>query len=389
MRIRILGHSLPGKAVSAQMLVIFLLILFVSLIKYIRWSFKEDADIMLGKFFKIVLKKLPESDFDTLIMRGKLLHRYRHTSADAQRIIEEIVEFGEKNFSPEGKEILNDTVTLFIKERDKGFIHSKALLIKNVLNYSNYEIFRHYVLYSSENKNQKNYFKYFVSFVGDIVLSIPVFLFIRHPSYLAIILNVFSVIASIIMYKLLDKHLVAFSILSVLAHWIASFLIVAMSPLYLFRRLSRGWFIGPIILLIFFAIVGFWITQEVWKYTDYEKRNVSTFIAHNKLAFAFEIKYMPKLRYATLWLICILTIFGTILTYAAIYRKLLNNLLYYCILLSMSIYLGTGYFSVDAIGLSSVEHMYFLSEALMAFILNTFYIAYIANLMFMQKSKQK
>lgn len=195
MRIRIFGHTLTGKTLSTQMLAILGIIIFASLIKYIRWSFREEVDIELGKFFKIVLKKLPESDFDNLIMRGKLLHRYRHTSADAQRIIKDIVEFGEKNFSPEGKEVLNDTVPLFIKERNKGFVHSRALSIKNVLNYSNYEIFRHYVLHSSENNNQKNYFKYFVSFMGDIILSIPVFLFIRHPSYPAIALNVFSVIS--------------------------------------------------------------------------------------------------------------------------------------------------------------------------------------------------
>ena len=389
MKIRILGHTMTGIAFLTRAFIFLGVVLFIGIIKYIRWGFKEEADIELGKFFKMVLNKLPETDFDSLIMRGKLLSRYRHTSTDAQRIIREIVEFGEKNFTREGKEVLNSTVPLFIDELDKGFAHSKAISIKDVLNYSNYEIFRHYVLSISGNDDQKNSKKYWVSIIVDIILFIPFVIFAWRPSYFAIVLNILSVIASIAMYKLLDKHLVAFSILSVLVHWLASFTIIAMSPLYLFRRLSKGWFIGPILFLIFFAMVGFWIAQEIWKYTDYEKRNINTFIAHNKFPFVLEIKYMPKIRYIALWLICVSTIFGTILTYAAIYRKLLNNLLYYCLLLSMSIYLGTGYFSVDSIGLDSVEHMYLLSEAMVAFLLNTFYIAYIANLMFMHNSKQK
>ena len=128
------------------------------------------------------------------------------------------------------------------------------------------------------------------------------------------------------------------------------------------------------------------MAHKIWTKTDYEKRKVNTFIAHDKILFIFEIKIMPKIRYVILWMICVFTIFCTIMMYAVMYHKLFYNTLLYCTFLSVSTYLGAGYFSLGSIGLDSVESIYLLSETTISFLLNTFYIAYIVNLMYSQKS---
>lgn len=249
------------------------------------------------------------------------------------------------------------------------------------------EILRHHLMFSCGNKPISKAKKWYISFLIDVVLYIPSFIFFYRPSNLTVILNICSVIAAIYTYQLFQRKLVPFSIVHVSVHWMAALIITAFSPHFLFRRALKNWFLWPIISLLFFAMVGIWIAHKIWTKTDYEKRKVNTFIAHDKILFVFEIKIMPKIRYIILWMICVFTIFCAIMMYATMYHQLFHNTLAYCMFLSVSTYLGAGYFSLDSIGVDSVESIYLLSETAISFLLNTFYIAYFANLVFSQKSE--
>ena len=269
------------------------------------------------------------------------------------------------------------------------FVEYRLHIILRRANFSNYEIFRHYIYYSWINDEARSGKNCWLSHILDIIIFIPSCLFVICPSDILIPFIILAVIGSIYLYKT-QKKIIPFSIFTLVVNWVLSFFIVSVSPIFLFNHSSsREWFVWPIIFLLFFAIMGLWITHEIWLYTDYEKRPPNTFIAHVKILFTFEVKYMSIIRYASLWLIFLFTIMCTILTYAAIYNKILDNMLLYCVFLSMSIYLGVGYFSLDSITLTSLENVYFLSEATISFLLNTFFLIYIANLMFEAMSKQK
>ncbi len=385
MKISILGHTMSAITFLTRVSFVVVIILIVIAIKLLIWIDKENADLKLGKFFSIVLKALPDEDLNSIIINGKFLKMYKHRQKDVWRIIEEIVEFGEKNFSDAGKEILTKTVALFMKEINLPFKPPHALSIKAAMDMRTYEMFRHYMLFSFENKSLKK-MNIWVS-VLDSILFLPSIMFLYSPSKFFLMLNICSVIASIYFYQLFHRRNTPFSIAYVALHWIMVLLITAISPYFLFRRALKNWFWWPIASMFFLAIVGLWIASKMIEKTDYEKRNRNTFISHGKIQFIFELKFLSKIRYIILWMMCIFTIFCTVLMYASIYKKLFHNTLLYCLFLSASTYLGTGYFSLDSIKLDSVESIYLLSEAIAAFLLNTFYLAYIANLMFSQKSK--
>lgn len=386
MKIRILGHTISAITFILGSSIVAVVIMLIITVKMLVWVSKEDNDIRLGKFFSIVLKALPDEDLDAIVMRGKFLEMYKHRQKDVWRIIKEIVRYGEENFSDNGKHILNSTVPQFLEEIDKACKPSHALSIKEAMNMRANEILRHHLMFSLGNRPISRARKWYISFFIEVALFVPSFMFFYCPSNLAVILNICSVVVAIFAYQLFQRKLVPLSIVHVSVHWMVALIITAFSPHFLFRRALKNWFWWPVVSLLFFAMVGLWMAHKIWTKTDYEKRKSNTFIAHDKILFIFEIKIMPKIRYVILWMICVFTIFCTIMMYAVMYHKLFYNTLLYCTFLSVSTYLGAGYFSLDSIGVDSVESIYLLSETAISFLLNTFYIAYIVNLMHAQKS---
>ena len=133
-----------------------------------------------------------------------------------------------------------------------------------------------------------------------------------------------------------------------------------------------------------FCVIGMWLTHEAVLPTAIEKSNIGRYIADHNLLDVLDCKIMPFLRVAWIWLSFFAAVFGTIFMYSVIYYKqLLLGGFFDCILLSASIYFRDGNFPLD-----TVQGNYFLTEAIASFFINTLYIAYIIQFIFISQKKK-
>lgn len=388
MELLIMGHEISTFAffvisTLAALIIILLVCVFLSLIMCF-----EAADVELGKFFEIVIKNLPQDDFDNLVVNGRLLKGYRHTFKSASRIIIGIVEYGEKHFSEEGRDVLNRTVPIYIDKREY-WGRQKPLSIKNALQMNLIELLRRYYLFGTDHKIREESRYSRVYDILALVLLIPSIWFFIQPRRFLIVLSTISLFLEPIIRKLILKKVTPFSILTMRTIWIITFLVIVSMPLFLSRQeflapIQSIWFYFPLLSIVIHTVVGIWITHDAVLPTRIEKKNSGSYIANHKLLDIIEHKITPVLRTAWIWGSFFIAILGTILMYSVIYYKQLSlGSFFYCTFLSASTYFRDGNFSVN-----TLEGKYFLTEAIASFFINTIYIAYIIQFIFTSHKKK-
>lgn len=388
MKLHIMGHAISTFAFFAICIVILIIVLFLIAVFVALIATFEKADIELGKFFEIVTKDLPQNDFESLVVNGQLLKGYRHTIRSAIRIMERIVEYGENNFSKEGKDILIRTVPIYI-EKSEHLGGIKPLSIKNALQMNIFQLFMRYILFGADHKVRKERKQSRVYNVFTYILVIPSICFFIRPCRLLLVLSMVSLIFEIVIHRLFSKKFIPFSTGSTLATWLTTFLVIVAAPLFLPRReflapVQSIWFYFPLLSIVMHTIVGMWLTHNALQPTEIEKLNSGRYIANHKLLDIIDYKIMPMIRTTWIWVSFFLAIGGTILMYSIIYFYQLSlGDLFYCIFCSASIYFRDGNFNVD-----TIEGKYFLTEAVASFFINTLYIAYIIQFMFTSRKRK-
>lgn len=161
------------------------------------------------------------------------------------------------------------------------------------------------------------------------------------------------------------------------SYWTCNMIVTIIAPFHIstYMLFVKNEIYYFIINLVCNIINGTWITNKLWKSTKTEKQQ-NLIISPNSISSLANIKLLAILRPLWLWLSLIIIIFATVFIYSLIYWKHLHiGSFTYCLLLSLSIFFAGGFeIREDIVGLVSA------SEAFIAFLTNTLFIANIVRL---------
>ena len=132
------------------------------------------------------------------------------------------------------------------------------------------------------------------------------------------------------------------------------------------------------------SIMGIRLINRLWTETEMEK-NQDVSIENNKWLEVFMVKVIRLIRIPSLWIAFSFAIVGTIIMYTFVYSECLYLGSYkHCLYLSIATY----FCGPESFG-ESIYCNYYLSETVIAFFLNTLYLANIVQLILEPKIKKE
>lgn len=156
-------------------------------------------------------------------------------------------------------------------------------------------------------------------------------------------------------------------------HWVITGVYPALLPVWVFEKNSTFLFFHLNYLIL--SITGIRLINRMWHKTTLEN-NLGVYIGKNDWIKVFAVKIINVIRVPALWIAFFLAITETILMYTFVYSEcLVLGEPLECLFLSISTYF-CGPVSIN----NSLSGVYFLSETVIAFFLNTLYLANIVQL---------
>lgn len=367
--------------VSLMIKCILVVIILISPIVYSFFSMLMES--YFTKWITIVIitlsNKLSYNDFSKIFI--KFIPNFRgKTFGDIIKTSDEIVQYVDKNFPKSTKEKVEKAVSYTTEHLDVPFSMT-PLRVNSALQMKISQLILRY-FERMDITHKEDMCNYVRSCFANLLCAIPyicVLIFMNTRSVVVFCFIPVTLILVCVFYKYSEKRF-KLSLTLVAFFWIVSLLSVTVSPI----TISVELFLTPLCFVTFLfsqltlTLTGLWITNRLWRKASIKTLNKGLFVSNRKLIDIVEVKIIKNVRYVWLWITFFLVIFCTVLMYAFIYNDQLNlGDSVYSLLLSISLYFGGGNSNYD-----SLEGLYFSSEIVISFFVNTLYLANIVRIIF-------
>lgn len=368
--------------------VIIILVLGVSPIFYCicHIIMKSISDSWLTSFLDILVTELSNDEFIKIISNNFLIS-YNHTLKSAKQIIDNIYKYAIKNLSCKSVDIVTNAINKsFDNIGNINHNELQKLRIKDAINMKLAKLYYYYVK-STFNLNNNIQIKDFIKAFIQILPIFSILIFYLQHNIFTFFLIPLSIIVECLVYNYISNTF-KFSLGSTCCSWFAYLLFSVFPPILLSYEEFHTFkcFSVYVFYLLILIISGLWLTNRVWTSTTFEDKNKGSFISTHQLLNIIEIKSIIKLRFLWLWITFFAIIIVIVMVYAIAFHEqniYIGNLRR-CTLYSISIFFG----ETPPIS-ESINAWYLYSETIVAFLINTLYLANIVRLIFEPKISKK